>query len=87
MEVGNYPRIVPVEFRRTPFPQTVNGLQHKIARGLLPVVNYAITERAVYFVFPNSAKAQDAYAYFLFHQPFGPLMDHATIPSTARMPS
>jgi hypothetical protein len=31
---------------------------------LLPVVNYATTERAAYFAF-NSAKAQDAYAYFL----------------------
>ena len=31
--------------------------------------------KAVYFAFRNSAKAQDAYAYFLYHQPLGPLMN------------
>ena len=44
--------------------------------------------KAVYFAFRNSAKAQDAYAYFLYHQPLGPLMNHVAIPiCTARMPS
>ena len=32
MEIGYYPRIVPVGFGRTPFAQTVNCPQHKIAR-------------------------------------------------------
>ena len=64
-EIGNYTRIVP-------FPQTVNSPQDKIARSLLLVVNYATTERAVYFVFLNSAKTKDAYAYFL-NQPLGPV--------------
>ena len=52
------------------------------------VVNYATTGRAAYFAFLNSAKALDAYAYFLYHQPLGPLMNHvAILICTARMPS
>src|SRR5260370_38390568 len=44
--------------------------------------------KAVYFAFLNSAKALDAYAYFLYHQLLGPLMNHVAIPiCTARMPS
>src|SRR6266403_4428192 len=76
-EIGNYTRIVP-------FPQTVNSPQDKIARSLLLVVNYATTERAVYFVFLNSAKTQDAYAYFLY-QPLGPVWTMLGSPAARRV--
>src|SRR6266852_4446231 len=66
------PGLFALSLARRPFPQTVNSPQHKIARSLLPVVNYTTTERAVYFAFLNSAKARDAYAYFLYHQQLGP---------------
>ncbi len=66
--IGNSTWIVRVGFGQRPFPQTVNSPQRKIARVILPAVNYTTTERAVYFAFLNSAKAQDAYAYFLYHE-------------------
>ena len=63
--------IVRVEFGQTPFPQTVNSRQRKIARAILPAVNYTTTERAVFSAFLNSVKAQDAYAYFQYHKQLG----------------
>src|SRR5712692_2079679 len=72
MGIGNSTWIVRVEFGQTPFPQTVNSPQRKIARAILPAVNYTTPERAVHFAFLNSVKAQDAYAYFLYHKQLGP---------------
>lgn len=45
--------------------------QRKTARATFPAVNYATTESAAYFVFLNSAEAQNAYAYFLYHKHVG----------------
>jgi hypothetical protein len=41
------------------------------AKKVLPAVNFTTTTNAVYFAFPNSADAQDAYAYFLYHKQLG----------------
>jgi hypothetical protein len=51
--------------------QTVNSPQTKDCQGYLPAVNYTTTESSTYFVFLNSADAQDAYAYFLYHKQLG----------------
>jgi hypothetical protein len=53
MEIGNSTWIVRVEFGQTPFPQTVNGPQRKIARAILPDVNYTTTEKGAIFSFPQ----------------------------------
>jgi hypothetical protein len=55
----------------TPFPQTVDSPERKTARATFPVVHDTTTESSVYFVFMNSAEAQDAYAYFLYHKQVG----------------
>jgi len=54
-EIGNSTRIVRVEFGQTPFP----------------AVNYTPRKRAAHFAFLDSAKAQDAYAYFTHNQQSG----------------
>jgi len=63
MRIGNSTWIVRVEFGQTLFPRIGNSAQPKIARVILPAVNYATTESVGYFAFFNSAKAQDAHAY------------------------
>jgi hypothetical protein len=60
-----------VHSARTSFPQSVNSPQRKTAKATLPAVSYTTAERAVYFTFLNSAEAQDAYAYFLYHKQLG----------------
>ena len=40
-------------------------------RATFPAVNYATTESSAYLVFLNSAEAQDASAYFLYHKRLG----------------
>lgn len=70
-EFGNRRVIARVAFGQTPFPRTVNSPQRKIARAILPAVNYTNTERAVYFACLNSAKARDASGYFLYHKQLG----------------
>jgi len=70
--IGKSAWIVCVELGQTPFPQTVNSPQRKIAEAILPAVNYTTTERVIYFAFLNSAKARDTYAYFLYQKQLGP---------------
>ncbi len=52
----------------TPFLQTVDSPERKTARRTFPVVHDITKDRSVYLVFENSAEAQDAYAYFLYHK-------------------
>ena len=50
------------------FPQTLTSPERKTARGISRAVNYNAAKHSVYLVFPNSAEAQDGYAYFLYHK-------------------
>src|SRR5258708_40164996 len=50
--IGKSACIVRVEFGQTPFPQTVNSSQRKIARAIPPAVNYTTTEKGGTFCFP-----------------------------------
>jgi hypothetical protein len=54
-----------------PFPEKVDSPQRRTIRATYPAVNYATTQDSVYFVYPNSRDAQDAYAYFLYHKQLG----------------
>src|SRR6266404_4130050 len=62
---------VRVHADRAPFPRKVESPQRRTVRATFPVVNYATTQDSVYFVFPDSSDAQDAYAYFLYHKQLG----------------
>jgi hypothetical protein len=62
---------VRVHANRAPFPQTIDSPQRRTTRGTFPAVNYATAEDSVYFAFPNSSDAQNAYAYFLYHEQLG----------------
>jgi hypothetical protein len=62
---------VRVHAARAPFPQKIDSPQRRTIKRTFPAVNYATTENSVYFVFANSADAQDAYAYFLYHKQLG----------------
>ena len=52
----------------TPFLQTVDSPERKTARATFPAIHDTTTESFVYFIFANSAEAQDTYAYFLYHK-------------------
>jgi hypothetical protein len=52
----------------TLFLQTVDSPERKTARATFPAIHDTTTESFVCFIFANSAEAQDAYAYFLYHK-------------------
>jgi hypothetical protein len=54
-----------------PFPQKIDSPQRRTVRAAYPAVNYTTTESSVYFIFPNSAEAHDAFSYFLYHKQLG----------------
>jgi hypothetical protein len=62
---------VRVHAGRDPFAQKVDSPQRRTIKATYPAVDYATTENSVYLVFRNSADAQDAYAYFLYHKQLG----------------
>jgi hypothetical protein len=63
--------IVRVYAARTPFAQAIDSpLRHTI-RTSFPAVHHTTTESSVHFVFPGSAEAQNAFAYFLYHKQRG----------------
>lgn len=62
---------VRVHAARAPFPQKIDSPLRRTIKATFPAVNYATTENSVYFVFANSADAQDAHTYFLYHKQLG----------------
>lgn len=62
---------VRVHAARAPFPQKIDSPQRRTIKATFPAVNYTTTENSVYFIFPDSPDAQDAYAYFLYHKQLG----------------
>jgi hypothetical protein len=62
---------VRVHAGRAPFPQKIDSPQRRTIKATFPAVNYATTQNSVYFVFPDSSDAQDAYAYFVYHKQLG----------------
>jgi hypothetical protein len=60
-----------VESATRSFPQTLDSPQRKTATAAFRAVHTASTEKWLYFAFSNSAEAQDAYAYFLYHKQLG----------------
>jgi hypothetical protein len=62
---------VRVHAGRVPFPQKIDSPQRRTVRATYPAVNYTTTQDSVYFIFPNSSDAQNAYAYFLYHKQLG----------------
>lgn len=62
---------VRVHAARDPFAQQIDSPVRKTARAIFPAVHHTTTEGSIYFVFPNSAQAHDAYAYFLYHRQLG----------------
>lgn len=82
-EIGNIDLVAPMSLADSPwavrvhsspdhpFAQTIDSpLRHTI-RAVYPAVHRTTTESSVHFVFPNSAQAYDAYAYFLYHRQVG----------------
>jgi len=55
---------------RDRFHRQLAAPRRKTAK-VFPAVNYTTTESSAYLVFLNSAEAQDAYAYFLYHKQLG----------------
>jgi len=55
----------------SPFRETGTAPERKTDKGFLRAANYETTVNSVYLVFNNPAEAQDAYAYFLYHQELG----------------
>lgn len=53
------------------FAETWSCPERKTARRVLRAVNFTTTQHFVYLSFNNAAGAQDAYAYFLYHQELG----------------
>ena len=62
---------VRVHAGRAPFPQKIDSPQRRTVRATFPAVNYTTTQDSVYFIFPTSSDAQNAYAYFLYHKQLG----------------
>ena len=62
---------VRVHAQRVPFPQKIDSPQRRTVRATFPAVNYKTAQDSVYFIFPNSTDAQNAYAYFLYHKQLG----------------
>jgi hypothetical protein len=63
--------IVRVHEARDPFAQKIDSPPRRTIRRAFPAVHLTTTESSVYFVFHNSAEAQDALAYFLYHKQLG----------------
>jgi len=63
--------IVRVHQARDPFAQKFDSPPRRTTRAVFPAVHLTTTESSVYFVFHNSAEAQDALAYFLYHKQLG----------------
>jgi hypothetical protein len=79
-EIGNIDLVPPtslgewtvrVHAARAPFPQRIDSPERKTIKATYPAVHYETTGSSVYFVFPNSADAQDTFAYFLYHKQLG----------------
>jgi len=49
----------------------VNGPERKTGKAIVAAVNYTTTESAIYLAFPDFGDAEDAYAYFLYHNQVG----------------
>jgi len=64
---------VRVHAGRAPFPQKIDSPQRRTVRATFPAVKYTTTQDSVYFIFPTSSDAQNAYAYFLYHKPARPM--------------
>ena len=62
---------VRVQSATVPFPQTIDSPERKAARRTFPAVHGTTEDSSVYFAFANSSEAQDAYAYFLYHNQLG----------------
>ena len=60
--------IVRVHQARDPFAQKIDSPPRRTTRAVFPAVHLTTTESSAYFVFHNSAEAQDALAYFLYHK-------------------
>ena len=71
MEKGDETWTVFVESGRSFFPETMTSPLRKTLKRVLPAVNLTSERSFVYFAFRNPAEAQDAYAYFLYHQELG----------------
>ena len=63
--------IVRVHQARDPFAQKIDSPPRRTTRAVFPAVHLTTTESSAYFVFHNSAEAQDALAYFLYHKQLG----------------
>jgi hypothetical protein len=62
---------VRVQSANASFAETWICPERKTARRVLRAANFTITQHFVYLAFNNAAGAQDAYAYFLYHQELG----------------
>jgi hypothetical protein len=71
MEEGDETWTVFVESGRSFFPEMTTSPLRKTLKRVLPAVNLTSERSFVYFAFRNPIEAQDAYAYFLYHQELG----------------
>jgi len=69
--IGDYTWTIRVHAARDSFAQKIDSPQRRTIKATFPAVNYATTESFLYFDFLESAEAQDAYAYFLYHKQLG----------------
>ena len=71
MEEGDKTWTVFVQSGRSFFPEMTTSPLRKTLKRVLPAVNLTSERSFVYFAFRNPTEAQDAYAYFLYHQELG----------------
>jgi hypothetical protein len=71
MTKGGETSTVFVQSGRDSFPETISSPERHWAGRILPAVNLTVTTSYLYFTFRDPADAQDAYAYFLYHQELG----------------
>jgi hypothetical protein len=71
MTKGGETSTVFVQSGRDSFPETVTSPERHWAGRILPAVNLTTKRSFLYFTFRDPADAQDAYAYFLYHQEVG----------------
>src|SRR5262245_27546231 len=71
MTKGGETSTVVVQSGRDSFPGTITSPVRRWAGRILPAVDLTTTTSFVYFTFRDPADAQDAYAYFLYHQELG----------------
>ena len=71
MEEGDETWTVFVQSGRSFFPEMTTSPLRKTLKRVLPAVNLTSERSFVYFAFRNPTEAQDAYAYFLYHQELG----------------